>query len=115
MPADESSLIDIVHAGNRILDSVAGLDRTVVESNAMIRAAVGPLRVPDHGRGRRAAPAGVPLPPARDPRELDRRNADVLIYGYDRIAFDRVGSAIERALPDLLAALTPMRPEEPDA
>jgi uncharacterized protein with HEPN domain len=37
---------------------------------------------------------------------------DVLIHGYDRVNFDRVWSTIERALPDLLAALTSSVPKE---
>ena len=40
---------------------------------------------------------------------------DVLIHGYDRVEFDRVWSAIESALPDLLASLTPTLPREPAA
>jgi len=39
----------------------------------------------------------------------------VLIPDDDRNEFDRAWSAIERARPELLAPLTPMRPEEPDA
>jgi hypothetical protein len=33
---------------------------------------------------------------------------DVLIHGYDRVDFDRVWSAIERPLPEVLAALGPL-------
>jgi uncharacterized protein with HEPN domain len=40
---------------------------------------------------------------------------DVLIHGYDRVDFDQVWSAIERALPDLLGALRPLVPEDPSA
>jgi uncharacterized protein with HEPN domain len=38
---------------------------------------------------------------------------DVLIHGYDRVSFDRVWLAIERSLPELLEALTPLIPKEP--
>jgi uncharacterized protein with HEPN domain len=40
MSRDESSLIDVINAGDRIASYVAGLDRRAVEQNSMIRAAV---------------------------------------------------------------------------
>jgi uncharacterized protein with HEPN domain len=114
MPPDESSLIDVVHAGNRILDYVAGLDRTIVESNAMIRAAVLYEFLVRGEAVKRLSPAFRASRP-EIPWSQIAGMRDVLIHGYDRIEFDRVWSAIERALPDLLAALTPMLPKAPDA
>jgi uncharacterized protein with HEPN domain len=38
---------------------------------------------------------------------------DELIRGYDRVNFDRVWLAIERSLLELLNALTPLIPKEP--
>ncbi len=40
MSRDESSLIDVINAGKRILDYVAGLGRDAVEQNSMIRSAI---------------------------------------------------------------------------
>jgi uncharacterized protein with HEPN domain len=113
MPTDESSLIDIVNAGNRILDYVAGLDRGTVEANAMIRAAVlyeflvmGEA-VKRLSPGFRSSRPDVPWNQVAGMR-------DVLIHGYDRVEFDRVWSTIEHALPNLLTALVPTLPAEPN-
>jgi uncharacterized protein with HEPN domain len=113
MPPDESSLIDIVRAGQRILDYVAGLDRAAVESSAMIRAAVLYEFLVMGEAVKRLSPEFRSSRP-EIPWSQIAGMRDVLIHGYDRIEFDRVWSAIERALPDLLAALTPMLPKEPD-
>jgi uncharacterized protein with HEPN domain len=113
MSPDESTVIDIVNAGNRIRDYVAGLDRETVEKNAMIRAAVlyefliigeaVKRPSPEFRSGRTDIPwsqiAGM---------------WDVLI-GYDRVNFDRVWSTIERALPDLLAALASPVPKDKES
>jgi uncharacterized protein with HEPN domain len=114
MPQDESSLIDIVRAGNRILDYVGGLDRATVESSAMIRAAVLYEFLVMGEAVKRLSPAFRGSRP-EIPWSQIAGMRDVLIHGYDRVEFDRVWAAIERALPDLLAALTPMLPKEPDA
>ncbi len=114
MPPDESSLIDIVQAGHRILDYVAGLDRATVESNAMIRAAVLYEFLVMGEAVKRLSP-GFRTSRPEVPWSRIAGMRDVLIHGYDRVEFDRVWSAIERALPDLLAALAPMLPQEPDA
>jgi len=111
MSRDESYLIDIVSAGRQILDYVAGLDRDLVEGNSMIRSAVlYQFLVMGEAVKRlsvefRAAQPEVPWSQIAGMR-------DVLIHGYDRVDFDRVWSAINNALPDLLAALAPLIPKE---
>ena len=113
MSPDESSIIDVVKAGNRILDYVAGLDRNTVERTPVIRAAVlyeflvmgeAVKRLSQQFRAERTDIPWAQIAGMRD----------VLIHGYDRINFDRVWSAIERALPDLLTALASEVPKEPD-
>jgi len=114
MSRDESSLIDVINAGNRILNYVAGLDRDAVEKHSMIRSAVLYEFLVMGEAVKRLSPefrAGRPDVPWGQVAGM----RDVLIHGYDRIDFDRVWSAIERALPDLLAALTPLAPTDPDA
>jgi uncharacterized protein with HEPN domain len=111
MPRDETHLIDIVRAGNRILNYVAGLDRDMAESDSRTRAAIlyeflvigeAVKRLSSEFRAERP---DVPWSQIAGMR-------DVLIHGYDRVNFDRVWSAIEHALPDLLAVLTPLMPKE---
>jgi uncharacterized protein with HEPN domain len=104
MSTDESTVIDIMKAGNRILDYVAGLDRDTVERNSMIRAAVLYEFLVIGEAVKRLSPefrSGWPDIPWSQIAGM----RDVLIHGYDRVNFDRVWSTIERALPDLLASL----------
>ena len=111
MSRDESYLIDIVNAGKRILDYVAGLDRDVVEKDIKTRAAVlYEFLVMGEAVKRLSTEFRAGRPDVSWSQIAGMR--DVLIHGYDRVDFDRVWSAIQHALPDLLAALAPLIPKE---
>ena len=111
MSRDDASLLDIVNAGKRIQNYVAGQDKASVEANSQARAAVlYEFLVMGEAVKRlspefRASHPDVPWSQMAGMR-------DVLIHGYDRVNFDRVWSAIEDSLPELLNALTPLIPNE---
>jgi uncharacterized protein with HEPN domain len=112
MSRDDVALIDIVNAGKRIQRYVVGRDKDSVEADSQARAAVLYEFLVMGEAVKRLSPefrAGRPDVPWSQIAGM----RDVLIHGYDRVNFDRVWLAIERSLPELLDALTPLIPEEP--
>jgi uncharacterized protein with HEPN domain len=114
MSRDDASIVDIVNAGKRIQSYVGGREKDVVEADSQTRAAVlyeflimGEA-VKRLSMELRASRPDIPWSQIAGMR-------DVLIHTYDRVNFDRVWLAIERSLPELLDALTPLIPREPES
>jgi uncharacterized protein with HEPN domain len=112
MSRDDASLLDIVNAGRRIQAYVAGQDKESVEANNQARAAV-LYEFPIMGEAVKRLSPEIRADHPEVPWSQMAGMRDVLIHGYDRVNFDRVWSAIEASLPELLDVLTPLIPKEP--
>ena len=111
MSRDDSSLLDIVNAGKRIRNYVAGQDKESVEANSQARAAV-LYEFLIMGEAVKRLSSEIRASHPEVPWSQMAGMRDVLIHGYDRVNFDRVWSAIEDSLPGLLNVLTPLIPKE---
>ena len=113
MPRDDASLLDIVNAGKRIQNYVAGQDKESIEANSQARAAVLYEFLVMGEAVKRLSPKFRASHPDLPWSQMAGMR-DVLIHGYDRVNFDRVWSTIEDSLPQLLNLLTPLIPTEQD-
>ncbi|MCU0567679.1 MAG: DUF86 domain-containing protein [Oculatellaceae cyanobacterium Prado106] len=112
MPRDETSLLDIYKAGQRVLAFAQELNRADLDIDEMrLSAILYQIQIVGEATKRlslefREQHSDIPWNQAAGMR-------DIIAHQYDRIDPDIVWAVIQRSIPELLEKIIPLLPQEP--
>jgi len=112
MSRDSASVLDIFLAGQRALTFAQGLDRSELETDVMRHSAI-LYQIEIIGEATKRLSIVFRNQHPEIPWKDIAGMRDIIIRRYDQIDFDMVWQVIQNNIPELLAMIAPLLPEEP--
>ncbi|PIG93966.1 DUF86 domain-containing protein [Gloeocapsopsis sp. IPPAS B-1203] len=112
MSRDSASVLDIFLAGQRALTFAQGLDRSELETDVMRHSAI-LYQIEIMGEATKRLSIVFRNQHPEVPWKDIAGMRDIIIHRYDQIDFDMVWQVIQNNIPELLAMIAPLLPEEP--
>ena len=111
MPRDESILLDVARAAQLILEFKQGLDKATFLGDIKTQSAIlHQLMIMGEAVKRLSAEFRADHPEI--PWALIAGMRDKLIHGYDIVDLDRVWKTAQKDVPELLALIEPLLPQQ---
>lgn len=109
---DEASVLDIFRAGQRVLEFARGLSRSDLETDVMRLSAI-LYQIGIVGEATKRLSFEFREQHSQIPWSQVAGMRDIIFHQYDRLDLDVVWTVIQRSIPELLAQIVLLLPEEP--
>lgn len=112
MSRDNASLLDIVQAGQKVVQFAEGLTREQLEVDVMRQSAI-LYQITIIGEATKRLSQIYREEHPEIPWRRIAGMRDILAHQYDRLNFDTVWEVIQQEIPQLLVAIEPLLPKAP--
>ncbi len=113
MSRDSASLLDIVRAGQLVLQFAQGLNREQLASDVLRQSAI-LYQISIMGEATKRLSREFREQHSEVPWDDVAGMRDIIAHQYDRVDLDIVWQVIQRNIPDLLDLITPLLPIQND-